>query len=371
MQRGNTVLVHFTCKFEDGTIFESTVGKEPLRFTLGHKQVFSGLDEAVVGMRLGESKTVFFRSAEAFGSYRKELVNVISLNQFPKDIQIDLGKYYRFKMENGNILEGIVTKITDSNFILDANHPLANKDLIFDIKLMEILQPSPPYIISSYPRSGNHWIRYIIEWFSKRPTLGEGDERWRRTVDTPIYEGMAQQEICRVEIQNTNPIAVKRHFIRDNDNRDSGLILIVRDFNECIVKHIKPYVINEINHNVLFENISQYVKLIYDYDNWHADKILLFYEDLIENCEPEINRLLMFCNIFNDYEFRQFINHINKHKERSIKYYETGKGKSETKGIATKYHIHTLSNEKKTLIQNILLRDHKEIFNKYLIRYQQ
>lgn len=136
---GDTVKIHFTCKLEDGTVFDSSNGREPLQFVVGKRDVMYGLERSVIGMRQDESKTFRIPSEDAFGDYRKEKVLVLNRNQLPFDIQPQVGMEFQVEQKDGTVNVIKVTDISESSVTLDANHPLAGKDLIFDVHLIEII----------------------------------------------------------------------------------------------------------------------------------------------------------------------------------------------------------------------------------------
>lgn len=137
---GDTVKVKFTCRLGDGTVFDTSDGREPLSFTIGGKQVIEGLEQAVIGMDQGESKTVAISSDKAFGPRLKEKIHVISRDQFPKDFDPQVG--FKFEIDQSDGVKSVVTvtDLTESKVTLDANHPLSDKDLSFDIEIIEITE---------------------------------------------------------------------------------------------------------------------------------------------------------------------------------------------------------------------------------------
>jgi FKBP-type peptidyl-prolyl cis-trans isomerase 2 len=137
---GDIVKVHFTCRQEDGTIFDSSIGKEPLTFTIGKGQVIEGLDQAVTGMEQDKSKTVKIAAEKAFGPHLAEKVHVIEKEQFSANLQPVIGMKFEIKQEDGSINIIRVTDVSESSVTMDTNHPLAGKDLFFDIQLIEIEQ---------------------------------------------------------------------------------------------------------------------------------------------------------------------------------------------------------------------------------------
>lgn len=138
-KHGDTVRVHYTGKLADGTVFDSSVDRDPLEFTLGEGRLIPGFEQAVIGMNPGESKTAEIPAEQAFGPYREEMVIEIDRDQFPADMKPEIGQRLQMKQSNGRIILIRVVEVSESEVTLDANHPLAGKDLTFDIHLLEIL----------------------------------------------------------------------------------------------------------------------------------------------------------------------------------------------------------------------------------------
>jgi peptidylprolyl isomerase len=136
---GDTVKVHYTVKMKDGTVCGSSADRDPLQFTIGKGQTLLAMEQAVVGMSPGQSKTIDIPSDQAFGPHRKELVAVIKRDQFPEGVKPELGQQLELKQSQGSDTVVVtITDVSESTVTLDANHPLAGKDLIFEIKLVEI-----------------------------------------------------------------------------------------------------------------------------------------------------------------------------------------------------------------------------------------
>ena len=139
---GDTVRVEYTGKFEDGEVFDSNKGREPLEFTLGEGKIIPGFEKAVVGMEVDEEKTVKIPPKDGYGEYIEGLVAEVEKERFPENLSLEVGRQLVIPQENGSQLIVTITKITDSKVTIDANHPLAGKTLIFDIKLKEIVKNS-------------------------------------------------------------------------------------------------------------------------------------------------------------------------------------------------------------------------------------
>ncbi|MFO7982193.1 MAG: peptidylprolyl isomerase [Desulfuromonadales bacterium] len=136
-KEGDSVKVNYTGKLEDGTVFDSSEGKEPLEFTVGSGQIIPGLDKAVDGMEVGESKTVTVESEEAYGPRRDEMVLEVERERLPEEIEPEVGQQLQVGSSEDQTMIVQITDVTDTAVTLDANHPLAGKDLTFDIELVE------------------------------------------------------------------------------------------------------------------------------------------------------------------------------------------------------------------------------------------
>ncbi|MEE4137311.1 MAG: peptidylprolyl isomerase [Desulforhopalus sp.] len=141
VKRGDNVKVHYTGTLSDGTVFDSSAGLEPLSFAVGSGQVIPGFDEAVVGMQVGESKTVHIPVEKAYGYRNEELVLQAPVEQIPPDLNPEVGMRLEMGGTNGEILRVMVTDLTESHITLDANPPLAGEDLHFAIELVELKGP--------------------------------------------------------------------------------------------------------------------------------------------------------------------------------------------------------------------------------------
>jgi peptidylprolyl isomerase len=140
-KRGDNVKVHYTGKLADGTVFDSSEGGDPLEFAVGSGQVIQGFEEGVLGMKVGESKVVEIPVAKAYGQRNEEMVIQTPIEQVPPDLHPELGMRLEMGGANGEILRVVVMEITDTHITLDANPPLAGKDLTFEIELVECAAP--------------------------------------------------------------------------------------------------------------------------------------------------------------------------------------------------------------------------------------
>ncbi|MFH5831892.1 peptidylprolyl isomerase [Halalkalibaculum sp. DA3122] len=139
VKEGDKVKVHYTGTLEDGTVFDSSREREPLEFTLGEGQLIPGFEKAVIGMAEGDSTSVDIPSDEAYGERRDDLEIEVTKEELPDEVDPEVGIQLQVKQnENGRSIPVTITKVEENQVTLDANHPLAGKDLKFDIELVEI-----------------------------------------------------------------------------------------------------------------------------------------------------------------------------------------------------------------------------------------
>jgi peptidylprolyl isomerase len=137
-KNGDVVALHYTGRLSDGTIFDTSEGGTPLSFTLGSGQVIPGFEEATLGMEEGDFKTVTIPEEKAYGSYDAEKVINFPADRIPQDIQPEVGMQLRLQGQDGQPVIVRVTEITEEHVRLDANPPLAGKELTFDLELVTI-----------------------------------------------------------------------------------------------------------------------------------------------------------------------------------------------------------------------------------------
>lgn len=138
VKSGDTVRIHYTGTLTDGTTFDSSQGRDPLEFTVGQGQIIPGLEKAIPGMTAGDKKTVAVPAAEAYGPTNPEARQDVPRDEIPAEIPLDLGTQLQVQAPDGQVLPVTVVAVTEEIVTLDANHPLAGKDLTFDIELVEI-----------------------------------------------------------------------------------------------------------------------------------------------------------------------------------------------------------------------------------------
>ena len=135
---GDRVKVHYTGKLDDGMVFDSSIDREPLEFTIGEGQLISDFEQAVIDMNPGESKTIKIAYDNAYGPHREEMLMVVDRSQFLEGLEPKIDQKLQVRDPNGGDSVVTVVDVTESNVTLDANHPLAGKDLVFEIQLTEI-----------------------------------------------------------------------------------------------------------------------------------------------------------------------------------------------------------------------------------------
>jgi peptidylprolyl isomerase len=135
---GDKVAVHYTGKHTDGSIFDSSVGRTPLEFQLGSGMVIKGFDDGVTGMSIGDKKTIVIPAAEAYGEHSSENTVTIERSQIPAHMEIEIGMSLNMHQDGGQVIEVLITDLTETHVTLDANHPLAGRDLTFELELVSI-----------------------------------------------------------------------------------------------------------------------------------------------------------------------------------------------------------------------------------------
>ncbi|RYD57815.1 MAG: peptidylprolyl isomerase [Sphingobacteriales bacterium] len=138
VKNGDTVRVNYHGKLTDGSTFDSSEGREPLEFTVGNGQVIKGFDDALVDMKVGDKKTVHIPVDQAYGQRSDEMMMEYPKTEFPADMNPTPGMELHMSDNMGNVFPVVIAEVQDEVVILDANHPLAGEDLIFDIELVSI-----------------------------------------------------------------------------------------------------------------------------------------------------------------------------------------------------------------------------------------
>ena len=139
VKQNDTVKVHYTGKLADGQVFDSSVERgEPIEFTLGQGQLIPGFEKGLIDMQLNEKKTVNIPKEEAYGEPREELVQEVEKSQLPEDIKPEVGMGLVSKAPDGREMNLVVKDVKEDTIVVDGNHPLAGKDLVFDLEVVEI-----------------------------------------------------------------------------------------------------------------------------------------------------------------------------------------------------------------------------------------
>lgn len=137
-KKGDHVKVHYTGKLTDGTVFDSSREREPLAFELGAGQMIPGFEKAVMGMEVGQSTEAKLAPEDAYGDHNPEMLVELPLEQVPNDLNPQVGQQLQLQRRDGGVMNVVVHKLTEETIVLDANHPLAGKELTFEIEVMEI-----------------------------------------------------------------------------------------------------------------------------------------------------------------------------------------------------------------------------------------
>jgi len=137
-KNGDTVRIHYTGRLNDGTVFDSSRDRDPLEFTLGEGQVIPGFEDAVLGMSEGQEKTAEISAEDAYGPRRDDLVMEMPKERLPDDLDPSVGERLQMRTANGQTVEVLVTEVDDAGIRIDANHPLAGKNLEFEIEMVDV-----------------------------------------------------------------------------------------------------------------------------------------------------------------------------------------------------------------------------------------
>ena len=139
VRKGDTVRVHYACKLTNGTVIDSSQGREPLEFTIGNGEIIKGLEDTVIGMKVGQTKTATVAPEQTYGVRHEEWMIDVVRDKLPEDFKPEVGLHYEIPRENGESSLATVTRVSQTTVTLDFNHPLAGKELIFEVSLLEIL----------------------------------------------------------------------------------------------------------------------------------------------------------------------------------------------------------------------------------------
>lgn len=134
----DTVKVHYTGKLADGQVFDSSREREPLEFTLGQGQIIPGFEKGLLDMEVNQSKTLKIPVAEAYGERNEELIQTVPKGELPEEIKPEVGMNLMSRTPDGREIPLVVTEVEEASITVDANHPLAGKELTFEVELIEI-----------------------------------------------------------------------------------------------------------------------------------------------------------------------------------------------------------------------------------------
>jgi FKBP-type peptidyl-prolyl cis-trans isomerase SlpA len=138
VKENDTVKVHYTGKLADGQVFDSSEGKDPIEFTLGQGQLIPGFEKGLIDMKLNEKKTINIAKDEAYGDSREDLIQEVQKSELPEEIKPEVGMGLVSKSQDGREMNLVIAEVKEESIVVDGNHPLAGKDLIFDLEVVEI-----------------------------------------------------------------------------------------------------------------------------------------------------------------------------------------------------------------------------------------
>ncbi len=136
IQNGTIVNVHYTGKLTDGSVFDSSEGRGTLRFEIGSGQIIPGFESALIGKNVGDKVTVNITPEQAYGEVMNELIVQVPMDRLPENIE--QGQVLQATLENGEVSNVVVVEVNEGHAVIDGNHPLAGKDLIFDIEVVSL-----------------------------------------------------------------------------------------------------------------------------------------------------------------------------------------------------------------------------------------
>ena len=138
VKANNTIKVNYTGKLADGQVFDTSEGKEPIEFVLGQGRLIPGFEKGLIDMKLNEKKTIEISKDEAYGEVNKDLIQEISRTQIPQDMEPKVGMGLVSKTPEGQEINLMIIEVKEESIVIDGNHPLAGRDLVFDVEIVEI-----------------------------------------------------------------------------------------------------------------------------------------------------------------------------------------------------------------------------------------
>jgi peptidylprolyl isomerase len=134
----DTIIVHYTGSFTDGEVFDSSIDREPLEFNIGQGMVIPGFENGIIGMHEGDSKKITIPAEDAYGPHREDLLTTIERSQIPASIDLQIGMMLQMRSPDGGTTNVSIRDINQESVILDLNHPMAGKELIFEVNLVKV-----------------------------------------------------------------------------------------------------------------------------------------------------------------------------------------------------------------------------------------
>ncbi|WP_166384700.1 peptidylprolyl isomerase [Polaribacter sp. 11A2H] len=138
VKANNTVKVHYTGKLADGQVFDTSEGKEPIEFVLGQGRLIPGFEQGLIDMKLNEKKTISIAKEEAYGEVNEQLIQEIERANLPQDMEPKVGMGLVSKSPEGQEMNLMIIEVKEESVVIDGNHPLAGRDLVFDLEVVEI-----------------------------------------------------------------------------------------------------------------------------------------------------------------------------------------------------------------------------------------
>lgn len=136
IEKGNIVAVNYTGKFPNGEVFDSSEGRDPLKFQVGSGQIIPGFENALLGKNIGDKVTININPEEAYGKVREDLIVKVPMGQMPGEVQV--GQSLQAQADNGQAVNVIVKEVNEDHVVIDGNHPLAGEELVFEIEILEV-----------------------------------------------------------------------------------------------------------------------------------------------------------------------------------------------------------------------------------------
>lgn len=136
IEKGKIVAVNYTGKFPNGEVFDSSEGRDPLKFQVGSGQIIPGFESAIIGKNIGDKVTININPQEAYGEVREDLIVKVPMGQMPGEVEV--GQSLQAQADNGQAVNVIVKEVNEDHVVIDGNHPLAGEELIFEIEILEV-----------------------------------------------------------------------------------------------------------------------------------------------------------------------------------------------------------------------------------------